>query len=169
MGVEEHKKSAPKGFRFGVITVSDKGSRGKRKDEAGPLIIKELSELGENVYYKIVPDDKIEILVAIAEAIKSGAEVIVTTGGTGITSSDVTIETVTPLFDKELEFGEIFRYKSYEEIGYAAILTRATGGVIRGRERSVVIFSLPGSVNAVETGLEIIKSEVFHVLKHALE
>ncbi|AFK22167.1 molybdenum cofactor biosynthesis protein B [Pyrococcus sp. ST04] len=169
MGVEEHKKEAPRTFKFGVITVSDKGSKGERKDEAGPLIVEELSKLGENVYYKIVPDDKLEILLSLFDAVKAGADVIVTTGGTGITSRDVTIESLRPLFDKELSFGEVFRVKSYEEVGYAAILTRATAGVIRGRERVVVVFSLPGSVNAVKTGVEIIKSEVFHVLKHARE
>ncbi|AEC52066.1 molybdenum cofactor biosynthesis protein [Pyrococcus sp. NA2] len=169
MGVEEHKREAPKTFKFGVITVSDKGSRGERKDEAGPLIIEELSKLGEQVYYKIVPDDKIEILLALFEAISKGAEVVITTGGTGITSRDVTIESVKPLFDKELGFGEIFRVKSYEEVGHAAILTRATAGIIRGKNRVVAVFLLPGSVNAVRTGLEIIKSEVFHVLKHARE
>jgi len=103
------------------------------------------------------------------QAIKSGADVVVTTGGTGITRRDVTIESIKPLFDKELSFGEMFRVKSYEEVGYAAVLTRATAGVIRGQERSVIVFSLPGSVNAVKTGLEIIKSEVYHILKHARE
>ncbi|BAA29611.1 173aa long hypothetical molybdenum cofactor biosynthesis protein [Pyrococcus horikoshii OT3] len=169
MGVEEHRREAPKTFKFGVITVSDKGSKGEREDKSGPLIIEELSKLGEHVYYKIVPDDKIEILIALFEAIKSGADVVVTTGGTGITRRDVTIESIKPLFDKELSFGEMFRVKSYEEVGYAAVLTRATAGVIRGQERSVIVFSLPGSVNAVKTGLEIIKSEVYHILKHARE
>ncbi|MFA4647608.1 molybdenum cofactor biosynthesis protein MoaB [Pyrococcus kukulkanii] len=169
MGVEEHKKEAPRTFKFGVITVSDKGARGEREDRAGPLIVEELSKLGENVHYKIVPDDKLEILVALFEAVNKGADVVVTTGGTGITSTDVTIEAIRPLFDKELSFGEIFRLKSYEEIGSAAILTRATAGIIRGRNRIVVVFALPGSVNAVKTGLEIIKSEAFHVLKHARE
>ncbi|AEH25555.1 MogA/MoaB family molybdenum cofactor biosynthesis protein [Pyrococcus yayanosii] len=168
MGVEEHRKEAPKSFRFGVVTISDKASRGERTDEAGQLIIETLKGLGEHVYYKVVPDDKIEILAAVFEAIKAGADVVITTGGTGITSRDVTVESLRPLFDKELSFGEVFRLKSYEEVGTAAVLTRATAGIIRG-SRSVLIVVLPGSMNAVRTGLEILKAEVFHILKHARE
>ncbi|AIF69711.1 molybdopterin adenylyltransferase [Palaeococcus pacificus DY20341] len=169
MGVKEHKAKAPKTFKFAVITVSDKGSQGKREDLSGYYIIEELKKAGnENVYYKIVPDEKLSILKALLEALEK-ADVVITTGGTGITRRDVTIETIRPLFDKELVgFGEIFRLKSYEEVGTAAVLSRATAGIIRDKE-SKVVFCLPGSLNAVKTAMEIIKHEAYHILKHARE
>jgi len=166
VGVEEHKSRAPKSFKFGVITVSDKGAQGKREDLSGYYIIEELKKEGnENAYYKIVPDEKLAILKAVLEALEK-CDVIITTGGTGITSRDVTIESLKPLFDKELVgFGEIFRLRSFEEIGSAAVLSRATAGIIRSR----VLFCIPGSLNAVKTALEIIKKEAYHILKHARE
>jgi len=169
MGVEEHRAKAPKSFKFAVITVSDTASLGKKEDLGGYYIIEELKNAGnENVYYKIVPDEKLAILKALLEALEK-AEVVITTGGTGITRRDITIETARLLFDKELiGFGEIFRLKSFEEVGTAAVLTRATAGIIRDKE-SKVVFCLPGSLNAVKVGVEIIKKEAYHILKHARE
>lgn len=169
MGVEEHRAKAPKSFKFAVITVSDTASLGKKEDLSGYYIIEELKNAGnENVYYKIVPDEKLAILKALLEALEK-AEVVITTGGTGITRRDITIETTRLLFDKELiGFGEIFRLKSFEEVGTAAVLTRATAGIIRDKE-SKVVFCLPGSLNAVKVGVEIIKKEAYHILKHARE
>ncbi|KUJ99051.1 MAG: Molybdenum cofactor biosynthesis protein B [Thermococcales archaeon 44_46] len=169
MGVEEHKAKAPKKFKFAVITVSDTASRGKREDLSGYYIIEELKKEGnENVYYAVVPDEKLKIIKAVIEALEK-ADVVITTGGTGITRRDVTIEALRPLFDKELVgFGEIFRLKSYEEVGTAAVLSRATAGITRDKE-SKVVFCLPGSLNAVKTALEIIKKEAYHILKHARE
>lgn len=169
MGAEEHRSKAPKSFKFGVITVSDKGAQGKREDLSGYYIIEELKKEGnESVYYKIVPDEKLAILKALLEALEK-CDVVITTGGTGITSRDVTIETIKPLFDKELVgFGEIFRLRSFEEVGTAAVLSRATAGIVRDKE-SKVIFCIPGSLNAVKTAMEIIKREAYHILKHARE
>ncbi|WP_324735922.1 MogA/MoaB family molybdenum cofactor biosynthesis protein [Thermococcus sp. SY098] len=169
MSHEEHRAKAPKKFKFAVITVSDTASADKREDLSGYYIIEELKKAGnENVYYKIVPDEKLAILKAMLEALEK-ADVVITTGGTGVTRRDVTIEAIRPLFDKELPgFGEIFRLKSFEEIGTAAVLTRATAGIIRDKE-SKVVFCLPGSLNAVKTGVEIIKREAYHILKHARE
>ncbi len=171
MGAEEHRKKAKRNFRFAVITVSDSASMGKREDESGRLIKERLESLGNRcVYTGIVPDDKMEILRGLVEAYEGGAEVLITTGGTGITRRDVTVETLRPIFDKEIAgFGDVFRLLSYEEVGTAAILTGATAGVIRSGERSIVVFCLPGSPNAVKTGLEIIERETAHVLKHAGE
>ncbi|HIH72969.1 MAG TPA: molybdenum cofactor biosynthesis protein MoaB, partial [Thermococcaceae archaeon] len=153
MSHEEHKAKAPKKFKFAVITVSDTASRGKREDLSGYYIIEELKKEGnENVYYAVVPDEKLKIIKAVIEALEK-ADVVITTGGTGITRRDVTIEALRPLFDKELVgFGEIFRLKSYEEVGTAAVLSRATAGIIRDKE-SKVVFCLPGSLNAVKTAL----------------
>ncbi|NJD99547.1 MogA/MoaB family molybdenum cofactor biosynthesis protein [Thermococcus sp. LS1] len=171
MGAEEHRKKAPKKFKFAAITVSDTASRGEKEDASGKFLVEALKESGnENVHYTIVPDEKLAIIKAVIESIEKGADVIVTTGGTGITSRDVTIESIRTLFDKELVgFGEVFRLRSYEEIGTAVVLTRATAGIIRSDGRAIVVFCLPGSLNAVKTGVEIIKREAYHVLKHARE
>ncbi|ACS33942.1 MogA/MoaB family molybdenum cofactor biosynthesis protein [Thermococcus gammatolerans] len=171
MGVEEHRRSAPKKFKFAVITVSDTASRGEKEDKSGKFLVDELQKNGhECVLYRIVPDEKIAIIGAIVEAFEAGADVVVTSGGTGITSRDITIESVRPLFDKELTgFGEIFRLMSYEEIGTAAVMTRATAGVIRSSGRAMAVFCLPGSLGAAKTGIGIILKEAGHVLKHGRE
>ncbi|WP_297067925.1 molybdenum cofactor biosynthesis protein B [Thermococcus sp.] len=171
MGVEEHRKTAPKRFKFAVITVSDTASRGEREDASGRFLLKAFEGEGnENVYYKAVPDEKLSIIGALVEAFERGAELIITTGGTGVTHRDVTIESLRPLFDKELEgFGEVFRLRSHDEIGTAVVLTRATAGIIRSGGRAVAVFCLPGSPNAVRTGFEILRREAYHVLKHAGE
>ena len=171
MGVEEHKKSAPKKFNFAVITVSDTASRGEKEDQSGKFLVEELQRNGhECVLYKVVPDEKMAIIGAVVDAFEAGADVVVTSGGTGITSRDITIESVRPLFDKELTgFGEIFRLMSYEEIGTAAVMTRATAGVIRSSGRAMAVFCLPGSLGAAKTGIGIILKEAGHVLKHGRE
>jgi len=171
MGAEEHKRKAPKKFRFAVITVSDTASRGEKEDKSGKFLIEELKKAGhEMVYYKIVPDEKMAIIGAVVEAFRAGAEVLMTSGGTGIASRDVTIESVRPLFDKELTgFGEIFRLLSYEEIGTSAIMTRATAGIIKSSGRTMAVFCLPGSLGAAKTGVKIILNEAGHVLKHGRE
>ncbi len=86
-----------------------------------------------------------EIIGAVVDAFRAGADVVVTSGGTGgIASRDVTIESLRPIFDKELSFGgDIFRLVSYEEIGTAAIMTRATGGIIRSSGRAMAVFCFP--------------------------
>ena len=171
MGVEEHKKSAPKKFNFAVITVSDTASRGEKEDQSGKFLVEELQRNGhECVLYKVVPDEKMAIISAVVDAFEAGADVVVTSGGTGITSRDITIESVRPLFDKELTgFGEIFRLMSYEEIGTAAVMTRATAGIIRSAGRAMAVFCLPGSLGAAKTGIGIILKEAGHVLKHGRE
>jgi molybdenum cofactor biosynthesis protein B len=171
MGVHEHKRKAPKKFRFAVITVSDTASRGEKEDKSGEFLIGELEKAGhEKVYYKVVPDEKVEIVGAVVEAFKAGADVVVTSGGTGVAPRDVTIESIRPLFDKELTgFGEIFRLLSYEEIGTAAVMSRATAGIIKNSGRAMAVFCLPGSLGAAKTGIKIILNEAGHVLKHAGE
>jgi len=171
MGVEEHKRRAPKKFRFAVVTVSDTASRGEKEDRSGKFLIEELEKAGhERVYYTIVPDEKVEIVGAVISAFRAGADVLVTSGGTGVAPRDVTIESVRPLFDKELTgFGEIFRLLSYEEIGTAAVMSRATAGIIKSSGRAMVVFCLPGSLGAAKTGIKIILNEAGHALKHAGE
>jgi len=169
--MEEHRRNSPLSVKVGVITLSDSKYQdflqGKTDtDLSGQLLKDSLSEVHQVVDYKIIPDDPPE-LISTLEAMKGkGAEVIITTGGTGIGSRDKTIETLKPLFGKKLDgFGEIFRYESYKELGAGAILSRAMAGVYD----STLIFALPGSPNAVKLGLKIIQPELGHLVRHIKE
>ncbi len=158
-------------FRVAIITVSTSrfrkyGSlRGVESipldDESGRLILEEFRE--KAVDYCLVSDDVFQIRSAVFEMLKK-ADVCIITGGTGLNPRDLTIEALEDIFDKKIDgFGEIFRIKSFDEIGYSAILSRATAGIVDGK----VIFCLPGSKKAVKLGLEIIKGSVRHILSHA--
>lgn len=169
--MEEHKKNVPKSIKFGIITLSDSKHKdfleNKTTDISGNLIIDSLKKEHELVFYSVIPDDSELLLLTVEDIIKEkGADVIITTGGTGIGVRDVTIETLKPLLEKEITgFGEIFRYESYKELGTGAILSRATAGVYK----DTLIISLPGSPNAVNTGLKIINPELKHLVKHMHE
>ncbi len=146
-----------------VITVSS--SRKPETDTSGKTLIDLLSAAGIGVaHYAIVPDD-IERIRSEVRLALSRANCIIVTGGTGLTPDDVTIEAVAPLLEKTIDgFGELFRLKSYEEIGTAAILSRAIAGVVGGR----VVFCTPGSTKAVTLAArDIIIPEVRHILTHA--
>jgi len=169
-----HKAEAPTHLRFAVIICSTSrykefSETGLLNDPSGDLIVKILRENGHHVTMRrVVSDDKTQIQRIIMKALKSRKiDAIITSGGTGLSERDVTIEAIRPLLEKEMPgFGEIFRALSYEKIGSAAILTRALAGVARGK----VIFCLPGSPQSVSLALEkIIISEVGHVIKHARE
>ncbi len=110
----------------------------------------------------LLPDDAKRLRSTLSRALrKADLDVVVLTGGTGVSTTDVTIETVRPFFAKEIEgFGEIFRSVSYKKIGAAAALSRATAGVAKGK----VIMCLPGSPDAVRTALDLFLGEVPHVL-----
>lgn len=163
---EEHKNKSPLKVNVGVITLSDsRYKEGIKNDASGKIIIDSLGD-HELVSYKIIPDDANLLLGAIGELVSKDADVIITTGGTGIGKRDITIETVKKLFQKELNgFGEIFRYETYQEIGSAALLTRATAGVYK----ETLIFSMPGSPNAVKLGLKLVQPELGHLVKHIKE
>ena len=170
----EHKAEAPKHLSFAVIICSSSrykefSETGRLNDPSGNLIVKILQENGHRIAMRrIVSDDKTQIQRILMRALKSRkTDVIITSGGTGISPQDVTIEAVQPLLDKEIPgFGEIFRILSYEKIGSAAVLTRALAGVAKGK----VIFCLPGSPQSVSLALEkLIIPEVGHIIKHARE
>ena len=113
---------------------------------------------------KIIKDEKDALLKSIEEMIDEDIDVILTNGGTGLSERDITVESVEELFDKKIDgFGEIFRQKSYLEIGSGALLSRATAGVCK----NCCIFSMPGSPNAVKTALNIIIDELPHIVHHA--
>lgn len=150
-------------IKTGVITVST--TRNEANDTSGNEIKKLFSENKINVvYYKIVPDSKKDIKDAVNEALSS-SNCIVINGGTGLTHDDITIETVLPLFDKKIDgFGELFRLKSYDDIGTGALLSRAAAGI----KDKKAIFCIPGSTGAVKLAMnEIILPEIRHILTHA--
>jgi molybdopterin adenylyltransferase len=144
-----------------VLTVSD--SRTEATDSGGDTIVEALQSAGHELAgRRIVRDDPDDVRdVVVSEAPK--VDVVITTGGTGITSRDSTYEAITGLFDKRLDgFGELFRMLSYHEIGSAAMLSRACAGTV-GR---TAVFSLPGSVHAVRLAMEkLIVPEIGHVVR----
>ncbi len=162
-----HKKKAPIHVSCGIITLSDRFSNdedGKEKDLSGQILIEELGKKYSVDSYEIIADEKEILLNTIETMIDNGREVIFTTGGTGLESRDISIETIEPLFEKQMPgFGEIFRSISYERLGAGALLSRATAGIYK----KTLIFALPGSPDAVKTGLGIILEELGHLKKHA--
>lgn len=164
MSTREHKKAAPKSVTIGIITVST--TRALVEDKSG-LWMKEqaLKQGHEVVYHQVIPDDAEQIVLTLKTAIsEKSPQVVLMTGGTGITKKDVTIESVTPLFTKELSaFGSLFAHFSTKQIGSAAMMSRATAGVV---ENSVV-FCMPGSLNACKLACtELIFPELGHLVKH---
>ena len=144
-----------------MLTISD--TRSEANDVSGDWITSLLGGAGHIVEGRaLVKDDPALVERSIRE--NAGAvEVVITTGGTGITSRDSTFEAIDRLLDKRLDgFGELFRVLSYEEIGSAAMLTRACAGTL-GR---TAIFSLPGSEHAVRLGMtKLILPEIGHVVR----
>ena len=131
-----------------VMTVSD--SRTEADDKSGKLLVERLTGVGHRIVEKvIVPDDIFQIRSVVSRWIAdTEVQVVLTTGGTGVTGFDGTPEAVTPLLEKELDgFGEIFRAVSYEEIGTSSLQSRAVAGVANG----TYLFCLPGSSGACAT------------------
>lgn len=158
----EHRSEAPAHVATWVITCSD--SRGAAEDRGGPIIVSTLEEAGHTVAGRaVVKDDPEAILAELDRAREAGARAAVLTGGTGIGPRDVTPEVVRGLLDKELPgFGEIFRLLSFQEIGSAAMLSRAVAGSWSG----MVLFALPGSPHAVRLAMEkLILPELGHVVR----
>jgi molybdenum cofactor biosynthesis protein B len=138
-----------KPLNIAIMTVSD--TRTEANDTSGDTLVKLLTEAGHTLVEKrIVPDDIYQIRKAVSQWIADNAiNVVITTGGTGITGRDSTPEAVKVLLDKEIEgFGEVFRAVSYEEIGTSTIASRAVAGVAN----ATFIFCLPGSTGACRTG-----------------
>jgi molybdopterin adenylyltransferase len=161
----EHKAQGPAAVRCAVITVSD--SRTLETDTGGQTVIVHLTGAGHTVVHReIIPDDP-ERMRPLLESLREQGDLdaILMTGGTGVTSRDQTFETVTALLDKPLPgYGEVFRMLSYHDIGPAAILSRATGGLI-GRK---VLLTMPGSPAAVRLAMEkIIVPELPHLVREA--
>ena len=161
----EHKAAAPSRVGCYVITVSD--TRTEVTDTGGRAIVELLTAAGHEITGRtIVKDDPDLVRDAIGRQLASPAvQAIITTGGTGITSRDSTFEAVNGMLWKRLDgFGELFRMLSYEQIGAAAMMSRAVAGTIAGR----VVVSLPGSEAAVRLALEkLLVPELGHLVREA--
>ncbi len=170
-----HKAKAPKILNFGIYICStsryNQIEAGEKdvSDVGGGTIVELLEKAGQKVVFKkIVADDETMIQDAVMYVMGlNEVDVVIFSGGTGITPTDITIETVLPFLDKVLPgFGEFFRRISFDHVGSAAVLSRAIAGVARGK----AIFCIPGSPDAVKTAVEIlILPEAPHIVKHARE
>ena len=165
MSQTEHKARAPVSVRCFVLTVSD--TRTVETDASGRAIVELLTAAGHEVAGRtIVKDDPDLVRGTIVRQLASAdVQAIITTGGTGITSRDSTYEAVAGLLQKRLDgFGELFRMLSFEQIGPAAIMSRASAGLVAGR----IVVSLPGSEAAVRLAMErLLIPELGHLVEQA--
>ena len=169
--VDKHREASPEQVRVAVLTISD--TRTPETDTGGNVIVDLMKEAGHEIPRReIVKDDAPRIEVFLQELLAdANVDAVITTGGTGISARDTTYEVVSRVIDKKLDgFGEVFRMLSYEEIGAAAILSRA----IAGAAGSKFVACLPGSTNAVRLATEkLLVPEISHVVfelrKHRME
>jgi molybdenum cofactor biosynthesis protein B len=165
MGYHEHKKLDNKNIGCAVLVTSD--SRTEETDESGKLIKQRLLDKGHQVvHYCILKNDATMLKNKINELIKQDTvQVIITSGGTGLSHKDVTVDTIQPMLEKKLDgFGELFRQLTYQELGTASIMSRATAGVINGK----IIICFPGSLGAATLAMDkIILSEIGHLVREA--
>ena len=169
-----HKAHAPKTLNFAVFICSTSRymamQKGKQTtDVSGDTIESLLKAAGHRVLFiRVLSDDKVMIEHAVKSVLDNeGADAAIFCGGTGVTHSDITIETVSPFMEKALPgFGEFFRRLSYDKVGSAAVMSRAVAGVAKGK----VLFCIPGSPDAVRISVELLISpEASHIVKHARE
>jgi molybdenum cofactor biosynthesis protein B len=165
MGHQEHEQRArdegPRAIRCGIITISD--TRTPETDTSGAAIRVALVEQGHQIErYVVVKDEPKQIAALVRELADAGCQVVLTNGGTGVARRDSTFEAIDALLDKRLPgFGELFRMLSYQEIGPAAMLSRATAGLIGG----TLVFCMPGSTAAVRLAMErLILPELPHLI-----
>lgn len=167
MSTRSHKADAPKQVTVGIIAVTT--TRSLADDKSGHWMGKRARKEGhEVVFHRTVPDIAGEIKAIILSVLgEYSPQVILLTGGTGISRKDVTIETVRPLFQKEMTaFGALFAQLSYEEIDSAAILSRATAGVVG----DTILFCMPGSLKACKLACKtLIFPELGHLVRHVFE
>jgi molybdenum cofactor biosynthesis protein B len=165
MGYHEHKHLAVKSVKCAVITTSD--SRTESEDESGRLIRQKLADAGHHVtHYAILKNDATTIRSQIQDLLqRDDVQAVITSGGTGLSHRDVTVDTIAALLQKKLEgFGELFRQLTYQEIGAGSILSRALAGVANGK----VILCIPGSVGAATMAMDkIIVPELGHLVREA--
>jgi molybdenum cofactor biosynthesis protein B len=165
MSVERHRAEAGAALGYAILTVSD--TRTDETDEGGPRLAEAVTAAGHRVASRgIVQDEVLPIRAAVrAACAESAVDVVLVTGGTGVSPRDVTVEAVVPLFEKELPgFGELFRMLSFAEVGAAAYLSRATAGVLAGR----AVFVLPGAPKALDLAMtKLVLPEAAHLVAQA--
>ncbi len=165
MSVDQHRRAAPGVLGFGLITVSD--TRSPEDDVSGRTLSGLAHVAGHRVEGSaVVPDDVAAIRGAVRRMLAlPGVDVVILTGGTGFSPRDVTLDAVQPLLDQPIEgFGELFRALSYQQVGAAAMLSRAAAGLAGWR----AVFLLPGSPKAVSLAMEkLILPEAGHLLAQA--
>jgi molybdopterin adenylyltransferase len=165
MSQTEHKARAPVSVRCFVVTISD--SRTEETDTSGRAIVDLLQDAGHSIIGRAIVKDDADVVRGTIERHLANAAVqaIITTGGTGITSRDSTYEAVSGLLQKRLDgFGELFRMLSYQQIGPAAMMSRACAGLVAGR----IVVSLPGSETAVRLAMErLLIPELGHMVQQA--
>jgi molybdenum cofactor biosynthesis protein B len=167
MGTKTHKAKAPKRVSLGIITVSS--TRTLANDKSGRWISKRAKkEKYDVMFHLVIPDEVAIINQTITDAIEDhNPQIILLTGGTGISNKDVTIEAVRPLFHKELTaFGPLFAQLSFDEIDSAALLSRAAAGVAG----KTILFCIPGSLKACKLACKaLIFPELGHLVGHLYE
>jgi molybdenum cofactor biosynthesis protein B len=157
-----HKQQAKTQVSCGVVTVSD--TRTRETDTSGQLVVSMLEGAGHRAsQYHIIKDEPGQIRPLLETLLADPAiDAVIVNGGTGVARRDVTFDTIQGMLDKHLPgFGELFRWLSYQDIGSAALLSRATAGTARGK----AVFSVPGSRGAVQLAMEkLILPEMPHIV-----
>jgi molybdenum cofactor biosynthesis protein B len=165
MSDREHKAEAPRSVGCFVLTVSD--TRTEATDASGRAIVELLTAAGHRIAGRAIVTDEPQLVRDTIERqlARPDVQVVITTGGTGITSRDSTYEAVGAMMQKRLDgFGELFRMLSYEQIGSAAMMSRACAGLAAGR----IIVCLPGSEKAVRLAMErLLVPELGHLVQQA--
>ena len=165
MSLASHRAESPAVIGFAVITISD--TRDLANDLGGALLVESIERAGHRVVRReLVRDEAAEIEASVRRAARDGeVDLVVTTGGTGIAPRDVTAPTLERMFEGTIPgFGELFRMLSFREIGPAAILSRATAGLLLGK----VVLALPGSPKALRLAIEeIVLPEAGHLVSQA--
>lgn len=162
MTYHNHDRKRRTRAAFSLLITSD--SRDEKRDESGRMARDLLTKQNHKVIeYKIVKNNPQSIIDTVKKFLKNDdIDVVITSGGTGISSRDVTVDTLSPLFEKTLNgFGELFRNLSYRDVGEAAMISRATAGIIGTK----IIFCIPGSTKAMELALtQLILPGIGHIL-----
>jgi len=162
-----HKKEVPRNIRLAIVSVST--TRGIAEDKSGIWMKKEIKKEGHETVVHHVVTDEVNAIQEMVKHVVNDVEphVILMSGGTGLSPRDVTVEAVSALFDKELTaFGPLFAQLSFDQIDSAAIMSRATAGIIR----NTIVFCMPGSLNACKLACQsLIFPELGHLVKHLSE
>ena len=162
---ERHRRESPDKVGCAVVTISD--TRTLENDSSGNKIVELLKSAGhELVERTLIPDEPKTIAELVMRLVSENSiEAILLTGGTGLAARDTTPESLAPLFTKQLPgYGELLRMLSYQEIGAAAMLSRATGGLVG----QTLVLTMPGSTAAVQLAMDkLILPELTHLVSHA--